>query len=97
MPGDSGVLVYSCAFLPMQSAHEAAGAAGTRRSPRSLMGGRFMHDSGASRRGIAKSYFSQLFLKLDRLHSLSTDALASFCRETPAFVLRRVDSSIKLG
>src|SRR5712672_3319666 len=34
--GDSGVLVYSCAFLPMQSAHEAAGATGTRRSPRPL-------------------------------------------------------------
>ena len=36
--GDSGVLVYSCAFLPMQSAHEAAGAAGTRHSPRPLRG-----------------------------------------------------------
>ena len=36
MPGDSSVLVYSCAFLPMQSAHEAAGATGTRRSPRPL-------------------------------------------------------------
>jgi hypothetical protein len=36
MPGDSGVLVYSCAFLPIQSAHETAGAAGTRRSPRPL-------------------------------------------------------------
>ena len=38
--GDSGVLVYSCAFLPMQSAHEAAGATGTRRSPRPLFQGR---------------------------------------------------------
>src|SRR3979411_2182464 len=56
MPGDSGVLVYSCAFLPMQSAHEPAGAAGTRRSPRPLLGGRFMHNSGASRRGVVKSY-----------------------------------------
>src|SRR3977135_4368607 len=37
--GDSGVLVYSCAFLPMQSAHEAAGATGTRRSPRPLWAG----------------------------------------------------------
>src|SRR6266704_2773012 len=34
--GDSGVLVYSCAFLPIQSAHEAAGAMGIRRSPRPL-------------------------------------------------------------
>jgi hypothetical protein len=34
----------------MQSAHEAAGAAGIRRSPRPLKGERFMHSSGASRR-----------------------------------------------
>src|ERR1700704_3215150 len=45
--GDSGVLVYSCAFLPMQSAREAAGATGTRRSPRPLTGGRFINASGA--------------------------------------------------
>jgi hypothetical protein len=30
---------------------EAAGAAGTRHSPRPLLGERFMHNSGASRRG----------------------------------------------
>jgi len=47
--GDSGVLVYSCAFLPMQSAREAAGATGTRRSPRPLSGGRFINASGALR------------------------------------------------
>jgi hypothetical protein len=47
--GDSGVLVYSCASLPMQSAHEAAGATGIRRSPRPLLGGRFINGSGASR------------------------------------------------
>src|SRR6266849_5368096 len=40
----------------MQSAREAAGAAGTRRSPRPLMGGRFSKASGASRREIVKSY-----------------------------------------
>jgi hypothetical protein len=34
----------------MQSAHEAAGAAGARRSPRPLLGGRFINASGASRR-----------------------------------------------
>jgi len=37
-------------FLPMQSAHEAAGAAGTRRSPRPHKGGRSSNASGASRR-----------------------------------------------
>jgi hypothetical protein len=36
MPGDSGVLVVTRALLPLQSAHEAAGAAGTRHSPRPL-------------------------------------------------------------
>src|SRR6266849_8005648 len=41
-------------FLPMHSAHEAAGATGIRRSPRPLRGERFMHNSGASGRGAAK-------------------------------------------
>src|SRR3982074_643919 len=36
--------------IPMQSACEAAGAAGTRRSPRPLSGGRFSNASGAWRR-----------------------------------------------
>ena len=52
-PGDSGVLVYSCAFLPMQIAHGAAGAMGTRRSPRPLLGGRFINGSGAWRGEVA--------------------------------------------
>jgi hypothetical protein len=41
--GMSGVPVYSLllvCFLPLQSAHEAAGAVGTRHSPRPLWGGR---------------------------------------------------------
>jgi hypothetical protein len=42
MPGDSGVLVVTrVRSLPTQSAREAAGAAGTRHSPRPLLGGRF--------------------------------------------------------
>src|SRR6266850_3466914 len=50
--GDSGVLVYSCAFLPMQSAHEAAGATGIRRSTRPLRGEGFMQGLGRiARRG----------------------------------------------
>src|SRR6266481_7393415 len=36
MPGDSGVLVVARVLLPIQSAHDAAGAVGTRRSPRPL-------------------------------------------------------------
>ena len=52
--GDSGVPVYSCAFLPMQSAHEAAGATGTRRSPRPLFQGRNVSGKipGVPRRGV---------------------------------------------
>src|SRR6266852_7116137 len=57
--GMPGVLVYSLLLvcvLPIQSAHEAAGAAGTRHSPRPQGGERFMHSSGASRRGGANVY-----------------------------------------
>jgi hypothetical protein len=50
MPGDSGVLVVARVLFTTRSAHEAAGAAGTRHSPRPLLGGRFINASGASRR-----------------------------------------------
>src|ERR1700738_914957 len=56
--GMPGVPVYSLLLvcvLPIQSAHETAGAAGTRHSPRPPWGERFMLDSGASRREVAKS------------------------------------------
>jgi hypothetical protein len=55
--GMPGVPVYSLLLvcvLPIQSAHEAAGATGTRHSPRPLWGGRFINGSGALRRGVAK-------------------------------------------
>src|SRR5713101_1387196 len=48
--------------LPIQSAREAAGAAGTRRSPRPLMGGRFSKASGASRREIENACLKLLWL-----------------------------------
>jgi hypothetical protein len=48
--GDSGVLVYSCAYYHYQSAHEAAGASGIRRSPRPLWAETKCNASGASRR-----------------------------------------------
>jgi hypothetical protein len=50
MPGDSGVLVVTRVRSTTTSAHEAAGAAGTRRSPRPFLGGRFINASGALRR-----------------------------------------------
>jgi len=43
-------------FYPHLSAREAAGAAGTRRSPRPLWAEDFMQISGASRREIASAY-----------------------------------------
>src|SRR5260370_19477746 len=63
MPGDSGVLVYSCAFY-YSSAHEAAGAAGTRRSPRPPWAEEFMHSSCAS-------------LRVARTHGWNCDVMAS--------------------
>jgi hypothetical protein len=49
MPGDSGVLVVARVRSTNKSAHEAAGALGTRRSPRPFLAGRFINGSGASR------------------------------------------------
>src|SRR5712672_3909956 len=51
MPGDSGVLVVTRVRSTTPSAHEAAGAAGTRRSPRPLFWAKIKCiSSGASRR-----------------------------------------------
>src|SRR5712664_4224833 len=47
--GDSGVLVVTRVRSTTTSAHEAAGATGIRRSPRPLLGERFINGSGASR------------------------------------------------
>src|SRR5882724_12552533 len=55
MPGDSGVLVVTRVRSTTTSAHEAAGALGIRRSPRPLLGGRFINASGASRRGVVNA------------------------------------------
>src|SRR6202158_4259923 len=54
-PGDSGVLVVTRVRSTTIIAHEAAGATGIRRSPRPLGGGRYQHDSGASRRGVVNA------------------------------------------
>src|ERR1700687_3792533 len=52
-PGDSGVLVVTRVRSTTTSAHEAAGAKGTRRSPRPLRGGRFINGSRAWRGEVA--------------------------------------------
>jgi hypothetical protein len=58
MPGVSGVTVVTNARI-YYSTRAAAGASSARHSPRPLnFGGKdFMHNSGASRRGNADSYF----------------------------------------
>jgi hypothetical protein len=53
IPVDLAVTMLVCFF---NFAREAAGAAGTRHSPRPLLGERFMHGSGASRREDAGAY-----------------------------------------
>jgi len=50
MPGDSGVLVVTRVRSITIIAHETAGAAGIRHSPRPLLGESYFNDSGASRR-----------------------------------------------
>src|SRR4030088_3538025 len=56
MAGASGGPVVATLVCYLHFAHEAAGAAGTRHSPRPLLGENFMHDSGASRRRKADSH-----------------------------------------
>jgi hypothetical protein len=53
------VVTNSCAFY---FACEAAGALGIRHSPRPLLGERFMHNSGASRREVADSHLKLSWL-----------------------------------
>src|SRR6202158_1685318 len=52
--GCSGATVVTTLVCYLHIAREAAGAAGHPHSPRPLLGENFIHDSGASRRGIAK-------------------------------------------
>ena len=54
--GCSGGPVVTTLVCFLHFAREAAGAAGTRHSPRPLLGERLMHDSGASRRGNAELF-----------------------------------------
>src|ERR1700724_408871 len=58
MPGDPGATVVTTLVCYQHTAHEAAGATGTRHSPRPLLGEKFVHTSGALRREIAKAYLA---------------------------------------
>jgi hypothetical protein len=57
MPGDPGATVVTNARA-FYTPRAAAGASGTRHSPRPLLGGSILHNSGASRRGMAEVYLS---------------------------------------
>jgi hypothetical protein len=59
MPGDPGATVVTNARA-FYTPRAAAGATGTRHSPRPLLGERSMHDSGASRRENADVYLNDV-------------------------------------
>src|SRR3984893_19033026 len=48
MPGDPGATVVTTLVCYQHTAHEAAGATGTRLSPRPRLGGKFMHVLGCN-------------------------------------------------
>src|ERR1700687_2023225 len=60
--GCSGATVVTTLVCYLHFAREAAGAAGTRHSPRPLSGERFKHNSDASRRGNADSHLKLFWL-----------------------------------
>jgi hypothetical protein len=66
MPGFSGgpVVTNARAFYTTRA---AAGALGTRHSPRPLLGETTTHNSGAPRREIADSYLSLVRMRFERL------------------------------
>jgi hypothetical protein len=83
-PGDAGVLVVTRVRSTTTSAHEAAGATGIRRSPRPLRGERFMHNSGASRRGVANVCLE--------FHVIASEATQSIRRHSGA--MRSIEPGI---
>jgi hypothetical protein len=66
------------------TAHEAAGATGTRHSPRPHLGERVMHDSGASRRGIAEAYLKLAHLRLSWLFEIARSDLSAVAQRAKA-------------
>src|SRR6202171_3294378 len=84
MPGESGVTVVTMLVCFIYFAREAAGALSARHSPRPLffLGERFMHNSGASRRGNVESCreyeratLPVVIARLDRATRYSRDAV----------------------
>src|SRR6202158_1990787 len=82
--GCSGATVVTTLVCYLHFAHEAAGAAGTRPSPRPLFfkGASFMHKAGGTRRGSANSYAHAARVPtVDREGRAIGSALFSLCRE----------------
>ena len=72
--GCSGVLVYSCAYYHYPSAHEAAGAAGIRRSPRPL----FLRAEVSSTPRTLRAARAKSYPKLYPRHCERSEAIHSF-------------------
>jgi len=90
MPGDPGATVVTTLVCFLHFAHEAAGAMGTRHSPRPLLGGSFMHNPGATRRGIAKVYVNYSDV-IARSESDEAIQIASALRRMDCFAYARND------
>jgi hypothetical protein len=74
MPGDSGVLVVTRVRSTTTKCTRDRGCSGHPAFPTPSKGAEdFMHDSGASRRGVAKSY-----LELEQRHCERSEAIHSF-------------------
>jgi hypothetical protein len=83
MPGDPGATVVTNARA-FYTPRAAAGATGTRHSPRPLLGEESLHNSGVSRRGNAKAYLAVIArseaTKQSRLSVLLPHGLLRFAR-----------------
>jgi len=84
MPGESGGPVVTTLVCFLHFAREAAGAAGTRHSPRPHLGERFTHDSGASRGGTADLRLKLAQLKLSWLFEIARRDLSAVAQRAMA-------------
>src|SRR5450432_3435560 len=91
MLGVSGgpVVTNSCVYFHFT--REAAGALGARHSPRPLLGGNEMHNSGDSRRGNADSYLTT------SLRAQRSNPVSLLSRAKKAGLLRRIRLRPKAG
>jgi hypothetical protein len=74
MPGDPGATVVTNARA-FYTTRAAAGATGTRHSPRPLWGGGYLNNSGATRREIADVY-----LDVIAFHDIACDKREAFAQ-----------------